>query len=278
MMLGMEYLLVQGKPMKNNYLIIKGNSKIKKVPGVNFLFPLQGFCVGFRKEYSLDEIERGEYLYLNRLLNCEDIKKLKEILPEIEKLCKGIVFEDLGVIEVLKEEKSGLEKILYASHAVCSSFTANAYLSEVDTLILSPDITLEETKEIIKKCIKPVGIHLYGNLPYMYSRRTLLKNYQTHFNLENKTVGLIKEPIKNREFLCIENEYGTVLYDPKPLDARLLLDRPNISYYYLNFEFSELKDFENIEDFIKTKDLPNTTSGFLNQKTIYQLPPKDGVK
>lgn len=264
--------------MKNNYLIIKGNNKIEKVPGVNFLFPLQGFCVGFIKEYPLEEIESGEYLYLNRLLNCEDIKKLKEMLPKIEKLCKGIVFEDLGILELLKEKHSHLEKILYASHAVCSSFTVNAYLSEIDTLILSPDITADETKEIIKKSIKPIGIHLYGNLPYMYSRRTLLKNYQNQFKLENQNVGIIKEPIKNQKFLCVENEYGTVLYDPQPLDARILLGTSNISYYYLNFEFSELKNIENLEDFLKTKELTNTTSGFLDKKTIYRLPPKDGVK
>lgn len=264
--------------MKNNFLVIKGNNKIKKVPGVNFLFPLQGFCIGFIKEYSLEEIPSGEYLYINRLLNCEEIKKLKEMLPQIESHCKGIVFEDLGVLGILTEKHSQLEKILYASHAVCSSVTANAFLNEVDTLILSPDITEAEIKEIIKKCSKPVGIHLYGNLPYMYSRRTLLTNYQTHFNLAKKQISLINESIKKQAFLCVENEYGTVLYDPKPCDAKSLLGIPNVSYYYINLEFTDINDDEiTIDEFLKTT-VPNSTSGFLNKKTIYRLPPKEGVK
>lgn len=265
--------------MKNNYLVLIGDNKRKKVSNVNFLFPLASFCVGIKKEYELEEIDDNSYIYVNRLLNCEDLNKLERILPEIEKKIKGIVFEDLGVLELLKEKNSKLETIFFATHAVCSSVTANAYLKEVDTLILSPDITKEETEEILMKSNKSVGVYTYGNLPYMYSRRTLLTNYQKEFQLKEEKEMIIKEPIKNQEFLCIENSYGTVLYNPVPIDARVFLKSPNIKYHFLNLEFTKVDNIEIwLNDFEVGKTLENTTKGFLEQKTIYRLPPRSELR
>ena len=46
------------------------------------------------------------------------------------------------------------------------------------------DITLEETKEILKKANKKVILYGLGHLNYMYTRRTLNSNYAKHFNYE----------------------------------------------------------------------------------------------
>jgi len=256
--------------MKSKILLVQ-----REGATVSFLFPLKDFCVGILNEYSLEEIPEKSIVYLNRLLDDEAIVSFERLLPQIEKRASAIVFEDLGILEVLQEHHSSLKTILMASHAVVSSFTANAYLEYVDALILSPDITKDETIEIASKVSKPLGIFGYGHLPYMYSRRTLLTNYEEQFQLERENTLMITEPIHDVSFLGVENKYGTVFYDEHAYDARVLLDETSIDFYFLNLEFTDDDPNHFVSDFFEGKSLEKTTTAFLNKATIYRLPPKE---
>ena len=263
--------------MKNKYLVIPNRNLKKKREHVDFLFPLKGFRVGFLKTYDCSEIPDGSYIYINRILD----EKAMESLPSLENFLirmKGIVFEDLGIFQFLKEKEILLETILYATHASCSVYTIKTYLKFVDSVVISPDITKEEIQNIIKEIKKPITLYTYGPLPYLYSRRTLLKNYQENFKLSSKKKEDLEESTTKKKFIMVENEFGTVCYDRYTYDGRIFLDYP-VYFHILNLSFEEIEDIDEwLTIFESKKELPNTTSGFLNQKTIYRLPPrKDSI-
>ncbi len=261
--------------MKNKYLVLAGNNKIEKGENILFLFPLKGFCVGMTREYSIEEIPDGAYVYLNRIFDTFGIEEFEHILPMLEEKAKAIVFEDLGVLEVLQEKKSSLKTILYATHALCSLSSVKAYLNVVDTVILSADLTLEEVDSIANETC--VGSFAFGLLPVMYSRRKLISNYAKHFGVSVKNPFLIEEPIHHRKFLLVENDYGTVLYDYTVYNGYELLACP-CSFYLLDFEHIVVDDFSLwIEEFEAGKNQDKST-GFLHQETIYLLPPKEDKK
>ncbi len=262
--------------MKNNYFILAGDNKHEKVDRVHFLFPMKSYCVGVKKEYDIEDIPDGSYVYVNRVLDEKSIESFKSILEYVNAKCKGIVFEDLGILELLEQEKSPLEKIFFSSHMICNTKTALAFLEETDYVVLSPDITLEETEAILHTSNK-IGAFIYGHLPFMYSRRTLLKNYAKNFDLEEEKIMTLDEEIAKKRFFAVENDYGTVIYDSRVYDGRELLGKA--SFYILSLEFDHvesIKDF--IRDFESLKEIEDSTTGFLHQKTIYKLPPKKGDK
>ncbi len=259
----------------SNFLVIPNGTETKR-KDIRFLFPLKDFCVGFQKEYSLEEIPKNSYLYLNRILENEDIVKLEMICEKFLDY-QGIVFEDLGVYEVLKEKNIFIEKIFFPMHASCSSFSVNTFLKDMDSVVISPDITEEEVDAILHRATKEVSIYLYGPYPYLYSRRKLLTNYAKNFNLDKVSTMPILEPIHQKKFVLKENEYGTVCFDAKELNQSTYLQKKNVKYFIVNLDWSK----ENIDVLLEKLEhftpMIHTMNGFQKQKTIYRLPPKDGV-
>ena len=264
--------------MKNKYLLIPGENTLEKVCESNFLFPLKSFATNLGKTFSFAEIPESSYIYINRLLHAKDILLLKEELSQNKNKIKGIVFEDLGVLEVIKELDLKVEKILYLTHATCSSYTVNTFLEYVDTLILANDITKEEVLSVLAKSSKPIGLYLYGHLPYMYSRRTLLTNFSKHFHMSEPKIRLVKEKVSGKEFLVSEDEFGTIFYDALPYDGRDFLDE-KVSYFLIDLHLEKVESMATwLKDFVNKKPIPNTTRAFLDKKVIVRLPPKGGVR
>ena len=103
--------------MKNNQIIITINreedrSYYQKLGINNFAYPLEGFCVGMPNTFSIANISSDGYLFVNRILDNKGIDDLKIIFNKAK--VKGIIFDDLGVLELVKDLK--IEKILYLSH------------------------------------------------------------------------------------------------------------------------------------------------------------------
>ncbi len=260
--------------MKNNYLVIPRRMPQMKESSQNFLFPLKEFCVGHLFEVTLSELEMPSYILINRLLDLDAIEHLEKKLKENKEKIKGIFFEDLGVLKLVKKLNLQVELIYYPTHAMCSKFTVNSCLEFVDSVVISPDITEEEIKEIIANANKDICLYTFGPLPYLYSRRTLLTNFQKEKKLPKKQLETLTEKITNNQFLFIENDFGTVCYDKKNYDGRRLLKEEKIKYHIINLENTEYASVEEFLDNFETKTIENTFSGFLEKKTIYRLPPK----
>lgn len=245
-------------------------NKVKEVEKATFLFPLEGYSVGCPVTYKLSDIEEfGCYILVNRVLDEKSIESLKELFNDFPKNIKGIVFEDLGVLELVKD--LDITKILWQNHLNASFLTVNGYLKYVDSVMVSTDITEEEISLIVSKAEKPLVLPVLGYTPVMYSRRHLLNSFNMNYeeNVSNPTT--IKEEVLKDEFKVYENEYGTQLFYNKLYDGRSLM-KYDALYYFINTLFVSDDD---VISFIKNEELSvDTFDGFLNKKTIYKL--KDG--
>lgn len=245
----------------------------KKARITNFLFPLKNFCVGIEKTFSISEIEEG-YLYINRILDQSAYHALKEILKNISYSIKGIVFEDFGVITIAKELKLKQQLILYQTHFATNYQSINENLEFVDSIVIGTDITKEEIETILEQANKPLCYLLYGLVPGMYSRRTLLTNFEKQFHTEPKKVLSLEEKISKKKFLAVENEYGTILYHDKYFNGQNSIPDDNILFYLIHPLFLETNEVMNlIQDLIQNNQRKQEMEddGFLNTKTIYRL-------
>ena len=245
----------------------------RKVGLSTFLFPLKGFCVGY-KDYSLEEINKIEvsnkYILVNRVLDCQDIDEFKKIIPKLKKI-KGLVFEDIGIYQVIKNMDLDIELILFQNHFNCNKESINFWLERIDSVVVSNELTYEELKYISNNVNKGVVLHLYGYNQVMYSRRLLLTNFYKEFKLVNKKQSIIEDQASHIRFRVYENDYGTVMYSDKIFNGKRLLDLPNIKYFYVN---SMLVDHKRLMSFLKDIKGPLIDSedeGFLDKETIYKL-------
>lgn len=258
--------------MKNNIVIATNDNDIRRFKEVGcntFLFPLKYYCVGFDNYYDISQIKEGNsYLYINRILTNDDIDKLKLLINKLPHNIKGVFFQDLGLIEVLKN--TSLEKILFSHHLSTNHKSINYFLNFVDSVVLSTDITADEMNEIINKAVKKVSIYKFGLVPIMYSRRTLVSNYKKFYNL-NYSIDEINEPINNFNFKIIENEYGTVIY-PNRFYYNNLINDDKVLFNIINpFKLND----EDMTKLLAGDISFDVMEGFLNKKTIYKLPPKE---
>lgn len=255
----------------NKYLITVVNDKIKKlkVKGINFLFPVEGLSVGYSKTYKISEIDReNSFLYINRILDHTAIESLEKILKNLPENIIGICFTDLGVIELVKKLNLNVELIYMQNHNTTNAISINYYLEDVDSLLISTDITEEEIYSILDHAKKPLVVPFFMLVDAMYSRRNLLSNFNEEFHLPKTNQNILTEPMTKNEFLIVENEYGTMLYDKKFIDYRKI-KHENILYYYINPIGLTIDDVEKV---INGKQIDNFShTGFLNRKTYYNL-------
>ena len=264
-------MLVEEKVKTNNFLITVTSDEIKnmKVKGLNFLFPILGYSVGYTKYYKLDEIDiAGSFIYINRILDKEAIIKLENDLKKLSKNIIGICFTDLGVIQIVKKLNLDLKLIYMQNHNTTNFVSINYYLENIDSVLVSTDITKEEIMDILDNADKPLVLPYFMLVDVMYSRRKLLSNFQNEFNLTKNEKIELNEKISKKNFISIENEYGTMVYDKEFIDYRAF-KYENILYYYINpigLTSDEVKKIINGEDISVL-----VGDGFLNKKTYYRL-------
>ena len=255
--------------MKNNVLFTVTNpsiiSNLKGLGISKFVYPLSFFCVGVPRCFSISEMtEENSYIFVNRILDSQAIDELDGILHNLPSNIKGIIFDDLGLIEVLKDVN--LEKILYYSHFNTNYASINYFFDYVDEVIVSTDITEQEIDEIIVKAKKKVSLFVFGLVPALYSRRTLLTNHAKQFNLSEEKQKELH--INDKKFIAIENEFGMMMYHYPYYDGTRLLNKDvKYLFYYpiLLSDESILKVAQNDFKCVLTDE------GFLDTKTIYKV-------
>ena len=182
-----------------------------------FLFALDGFCVGYNT-YALEDIQKinvsNKYIMINRVLDCQSVDTLKEILPLLKDI-KGIVFEDLAIYNLVKSLDLNIELILYQNHFATNIHSVNFWLNRVNSVFVSNELSLEEIKNILKNVNREVCLHIFGYNQIMYSRRLLLSNWSEEFNIPYKNKNILEEKATKMKFKVMENKYGTVFYSGK---------------------------------------------------------------
>ncbi len=229
---------------------------------ISLLFPLKDFCVGYDIEFDIDEI--SDFCLVNRILEDSDLDVLEKLIRNSN--IKGIVFDDLGIIEIVKD--LNITKILLLDHLANSTRSVNYYLEYVDSVIVSNDLTESEIRNIASNAIKPLVINVFGLKTLMYSRRMLVSNYQTYHNLTKDSS--INAKIEDKYFKVVENKFGTKFYAWPYYNALSLLDLNNVLYFWYDPLFLENEDITNV---VMNNDIANISNSryFLDQKTVYKV-------
>jgi len=238
-----------------------------------FLFAVKKFSVGY-KDFTIEEIDKinlsNKYLFINRILDCQDVDELRKLLKNIKNI-KGIVYEDVAVYQIVKELNLNLELIFYQNHFGTNTKSINFWLERVNSVFVSNEITKKEIEEIVSHVKGRVCLHLYGYNQVMYSRRLLLSNWSEQFNVPYKNLNIIEDTATHVKFRAVENEFGTVMYSEYIFNGKDLLGLNNVYYYYVN---PTLIPHEVVMDFL-TKMARHKSSfednGFLEKETIYKL-------
>lgn len=237
-----------------------------------FLFALEGYSVGYNT-YTLEEIEKidvsNKYVMINRVLDCESVDKLNELLPLLNNV-KGLVYEDIAVYNLVKDLGLDLEMIFYQNHFATNTNSVNFWLDRVDSIFVSNEITKEEITNIVENASKEVVLHLYGYNQVMYSRRKLLSNWSDFFDIDKKNTNLLTDRATKVQFRAMENEYGTVMYSGKVFNGKELLGLGNVKYYYVN---PTMIEHDVVIDFLTNNNHNSDMedNGFLDKETIYKF-------
>ncbi len=239
--------------------------KLKELGIEAFVFPLKDFCVGIPNTFSVEEISKlniNSYLLLNRILDNDSIDKFKKIINKLDNI-KGIIFDDLGLIPIIKD--LNIVKILYLSHFNSNIESIKIYLDYVDSVFISTDIKESEIAYITKNIPNKLTLFVLGYIKAMYSRRLLIDNYAKFHHIKKDNPIIIDNT--NHQFLVYENEYGTILYH-KPIFNGLSLMQYPCKYYFINSTFLSLDD---IIKLINNNSNLDSDRAFLDKETIYKL-------
>lgn len=233
---------------------LRGNDTLVKV------YPLKSFCVGYDTYFSIEEID--DFVLVNRILNDEELDTLEYLLKNSS--IKGILFDDLGILEIVAD--MSITKILVLDHIATNTSSINYYLEFVDSVVVSSDITREEIEAIVKNASKPVTLMAFGLKKLMYSRRKLLSNYQEYHGLKKENT--IYSTIGEKGFLIKEDENGTVFYAKKYYNALELLDLDNVLYFWYDMIGLSLKNAKKI---LKNEVDVESDTGFLYEASTFRL-------
>lgn len=244
--------------------------KYKKIGINNFLFALDEFSIGY-KSFKLEELENLEcnrYLLMNRVFNNEDCDKFRNIINKLE-LFDGIIFEDIGVYNILKD--SNIKLIWNQNHFATNYKSINYYLDMMYSAVISNELTKEEVKDIIDRVTKPIVLNVFGKNAIMYSRRTLLSNYNKYFNIDSDREVILEESITNNSFYAKESDKGTIIFNNKYFNIINYLNKFNDNNILFYLIYPNGLDYNNILKLLNNESNIEYDDGFMNRKTIYKL-------
>lgn len=257
--------------MKMSKLLININNldemkKYEEIGITNFLFAVEKFSIGY-KTFDIDSIPDNVYILINRVMDTAAIDEFKTIVDKLDRF-KGVIFEDIGVFNILKDKD--LELIWFQNHFTTNYNSINFWLNNGCTsAVISNEITKEEINKIITSATKPLVLNVLGKNQIMYSRRTLLSNFNKYNNLEDNKDMILNETHTKNVFNAKETEYGTVIYNNEYFNYTKLMnniDDGKIKFYMiLNLDLS----IDEIKEILDGREFGN--DGFLNKKTVYRM-------
>ena len=258
-----------------------------------FLLGIQDLCVNFPCGFTIQEIkefmkqypQKEFFVSLNKNMHQEDLSLLKETLLELEKLpIKGIFYYDISIVAYKQEYGLKHDLVWNQEHLTTNYGTCNYWYSFGATYsCLSSEITLEEIKTIQKHVKSKLMVPVFGYIPMFTSKRHVVKNYLTQFNLiSHDEIYYIKK--EGFTYPIVDKKEGTTVYSSHILNAveeMKTLEKIGISYGIFNtflipddtmvqvlkiFQEESKHAYEQIQ-----KLLPNCDKGFLYKETIYKV-------
>ena len=272
-----------------------------------FFIGIKDYSYGFNNLIEVNElidyinrIKRSNkeiFITFNRLYYNDEINSLKDIIKLIINLdIDGICFSDIGVLNILNELKFNKEILWFSNHLGTNSKTIK-FLSKrnVKSFLLSNEITKDEIIKIKNNTKdEKIGCMLYGHLNMATSSRKLLTNYFDFVGkVKEKDTYIMHDKVKDNDYLITE-KFNTDFYTKKVLNGIKYypeLLNNNIDFIYLddylinsNYFYNVVEAFsslrnapndkkfvKNLEKVVNTNTYEETSTFFLEKKTVYKV-------
>ena len=276
-------------------IIYKTNKNYRNAKCV--LFGLKDLST-YENEITLEELnnikDKEVFLAIDKNIFNRDLELLENTLKRIDKYnIAGIFFYDLAVLNLAKKYNVKTPLIWNQNFLVTNYKTCNFYQKEgITGAVLSSEITISEVEEIAKNTKLNLFLNIFGYQLMAISKRNLITNYFKYLNLENdKQTNYIIE--KNNNYPVVEKKIGTKFYTKDILNGIRYINRlkqANIKYLILDDNLIDQKVFEEVASIYEeaiannlsdeqllekenkiNKLLPNTSTLFLDKKTIYKV-------
>ncbi len=275
-----------------------------------FIIGINKFSENFKELLSLEETlkyidliyenKKEVFIDLNKLYFNDEIENLKKLLIDLNKYSdkiNAIMFSDISIINIVRENKLKLNLVWDARHLGTNSYTINFFEKRgIIGSLISNEITIDEKLKIKKNTNVNIFVTLFGYINIATSSRKLLSNY-FEFNNKKYKKGykyFITDKVNNDKLYPIIEEDNTNFFSDRILNGLRylpLLIKNNIDYIFLDDymindnifinvtdSFIEAKYNYNDENFIlKVNTVINSNISnnnddlFLNKKTIFKV-------
>ena len=262
---------------KKEFIIIPNTKELKIYEEYNFnsfILPLKGYSIGYNVYFDIDEINKISnthkvYVILNKFLH-RSIYDFKDLYPKFNKEVLFIV-EDIGLVNIIPKNRL----ILYENH-ILSNYKAINYLYDLDikNVVINNDLTINELKEITKKCKSNMFYHYISKNILMYSRRSLVSNFNKYFDLEDTNSYLLNEHVSHKVLEINEESDGSIVRYNKIFCASKYLK--DLSIYNLIVDLTNINEVSTkiILDGINDENLCNLIDSdyyFLEHDVKYKV-------
>lgn len=272
----------------NKYLEMKANA---------FIFGIKDYSINATSVVNVKTLAHLKkklpnnvkiFVSIDKNIFNKDLKKLKKILIELEKIkIDGILFYDISLLNLRDNLELKTPFIWNQNFFVVNYETINYYKDKlnVDSCVLSNEITKEEIKEIASNTTSNLFINTFGYQLMAYSKRKLITSYFNNIKKINlKHEHILKD--KNGIYMIKEEKNGTAFISGKILNYLneikdfkkygvnyIILDEKNIPNKIF---LKVIKCFRSILENTKNDEkieslLDNLSTGFLYNKTIYKV-------
>ncbi len=262
-----------------------------------FILGLEDYCINY-PSVSLDKIKElskkyNLFIAVNKNIFNSELDDLLDKLKELAKLnILGVLYYDLGVLNLVIDNKIALDLVWHQTHMVTNYNTCNYYLSKgVNYAYLANEITLDEIIEIKNKSNIKLLVNVFGYPIASHSRRKLLSNYfhsigkvkedRTYTLTDRLGKLLIKETDDGASILSgyitngtkplfslIENNIDYAVLDMQGINIDTCLNVIDKYNYILNNKLSE-NEKEEIISYMN--NLIGESTNFFYKKTIYKV-------
>lgn len=262
----------------------------------SFIFPLEGYSVDYKKDYTLKEIldirekypDINIYLIMNKPIFNKDLSELRNILTKIDNYnFQGILFYDVSFVKLKKDLNLKIDLVWNNTHMVTNYKTCDYYFSKgVNFGVVSNEITLDEIIELKNNTKMKIWMMIIGYPVMAFSRRKLLTNHFKHHNEEITNDLRITEHVSKTPYSVFENEFGTSFRKEEILNGSRVINAINVDGIIFKEEDISKDKFIHIldlfykyqnkeivyEEFISdVTSLIGNDTNFLFEKTIYQV-------
>lgn len=270
------------------------------ITDVEYVVGMKGISLRAPALFTLEELDQiiskaeslnqGVAINASKIIHEDELGEVRNILLALkDRKINHLFFSDLAVYMLANELKLDTKLIYNATTYLTSSSDVNQFLAFVDQVVVSPDLSLDEQIEIIKRAEKSCLLYAFGQYAIFHSKRNLLTNYFTyrHFDTLNPTNNrafTIVEEKRSDHHRIVEDENGTHVFLAHfycLLKEITLFEKPFDLYLSTNFLTDDqikslLKIYDELLQNSENREklynellviIPNLGEGIRNQKT-----------